>query len=268
MTDVRYLAGFFDGEGYVGVKYQAPGHHMLQASVTNNYRPVLELYLERYGGRIYQPQLPSQPEKEGKLAWTWKVYGQGVIDMLRELLPYLVGKREQAELAVLFPIGKHRQRVNPEVRVLRQHIFERLQQLKHHITEPDGCYLQGRIDYAETDRVQQVIGLYEQGLTTEEVAQRTGVSAGMVAYWTRQLGVSRGRSAGGKIGGQKRVDGVGRNPAAQQAKELYEQGIPIAEIARQVATKPATVNYWLRRLGVTRSLSEAQQLRRKREQGS
>lgn len=64
-----------------------------------------------------------------------------------------------------------------------------------------------------------------------------------------------------------RFDSAVQRPESQEAAKLYESGIPISEIAKRLNKKPATVNYWLRRKGITRSLSEAQRLRRQREKG-
>ena len=51
----------------------------------------------------------------------------------------------------------------------------------------------------------------------------------------------------------------------EEAKRLYASGLSAGQVAIQVGYKSATVNYWLRRAGVTRPLSEAQTLRRGRE---
>ena len=56
-------------------------------------------------------------------------------------------------------------------------------------------------------------------------------------------------------------------PEAQEAKRRYLDGESVAIIAKDLEQKPATVNYWLKRMGVTRSFEEAQRLRRQREKG-
>ena len=50
-----------------------------------------------------------------------------------------------------------------------------------------------------------------------------------------------------------------------EAQRLYASGLSALTVAERMGRKPATVNYWLRRLGVTRSLAESQGLRRGRE---
>jgi hypothetical protein len=62
-----------------------------------------------------------------------------------------------------------------------------------------------------------------------------------------------------------RRDSATQSARALRAAKLYKQGRSVQQIAAVLGMKAPTVNYWLRKQGVTRSLKEAQQLRRKRE---
>lgn len=68
------------------------------------------------------------------------------------------------------------------------------------------------------------------------------------------------------LGHKTPSDSIYTRPEVAQARRLYvEEGLSASAVARRIGQKPATVNYWLRELGVTRSLAEAQQLRRTHE---
>ena len=54
-------------------------------------------------------------------------------------------------------------------------------------------------------------------------------------------------------------------PEFQKAVELYAQGRSCKDIAATLGVKAATINYWLRSRGLTRTYQQAQQLRRKKE---
>lgn len=62
-----------------------------------------------------------------------------------------------------------------------------------------------------------------------------------------------------------RVDSATERSEAQEAKLLYESGMSATDVAKQLGRKPATVNYWLRQMGATRTLEQAQKLRRSKE---
>lgn len=262
-----YFAGFFDGEGYVGAVYQEGwDSYIMRASVTNNNRDVLKMYEDTFGGRIFAPK--NYGMKDGKSAWTWCVHGKNLQRFLNEILPFVVVKKPQVELALQFPFGSRGQRVTEDMQAKRHFICERLMEMKlESFTEPSAEDYVNSDFWRNNQTVEQAIELYQSEKTQNEVADILGVTRGAIGYWLRQTDNVRPRRIAGKLAGQKRQDGP-KSPEAQRAAELYQAGVPIAQIARQLEAKPATVNYWLRRKGLTRSYKEAQQLRRGRERES
>lgn len=111
MTSLMYLAGIFDGEGSVIIQ-QGP-NHALQCSVGMKDKRVLDLFYERYGGSLYR--------RAGEM-WQWQLTAHKAAEMLTELSPYLVTKKEQAWLAREFVAQKKsdRSRVTDEERALRE----------------------------------------------------------------------------------------------------------------------------------------------------
>jgi predicted transcriptional regulator len=264
MVSLEYLAGVFDGEGYVGVNVMQGGYMGVRLSVTNNNRGVLELFQQQFDGRIATPNAKGA----GGASWTWQLYGPKAIVFLKSIQPFVVIKKPQVDLAVQFPIGaKGRGGVTREMCEKREFIHTELMKMKVDSRTPfDSKHPSGREILEENPLVRQAMNLYAAGLTTQEVADAIGATQAAVSYWTRELKVNRGRPAAGKLAGEHRKDAVLNRPEALKAREMYEQLVPMAEIARMLNAKPATVNYWLRKMGVTRPLSASQQLRRKREQ--
>lgn len=58
---------------------------------------------------------------------------------------------------------------------------------------------------------------------------------------------------------------VDERPEFQKAATLYANGMSCKDIGAQLNTKAATINYWLRSRGLTRTYQQSQQIRRRRE---
>lgn len=96
LEERAYMAGIVDGEGSIGVRrrlrYITP---ILQ--VTNTRKDLLEWLVLRCGGAIYV----NKEERDGrKQLYSWQTFGRKAQAIIREILPYLVIKRQQAELAL------------------------------------------------------------------------------------------------------------------------------------------------------------------------
>jgi hypothetical protein len=97
--DLAYIAGFFDGEGCIILNRQrklphhTPGYH-LQVSLAQKNRRILDQVVEFFGsGVVYGPR------KTGVHYACWS--GGPAEKVLRELLPYLICKKEEAEIALV-----------------------------------------------------------------------------------------------------------------------------------------------------------------------
>jgi hypothetical protein len=93
-THIAYLAGFFDGEGCVGIYVRSNGYTVLKAVTDQrfNSKP-LEMLHDQFGGNFWQ-----QPNG----LWRHELNGLKVCAMMEELLPYLVVKHDQAELVMRY----------------------------------------------------------------------------------------------------------------------------------------------------------------------
>ena len=58
---------------------------------------------------------------------------------------------------------------------------------------------------------------------------------------------------------------IANRPEVQEAIKLYDQGYTVRELGKKFGVSGATINNWVKKLGKTRTLAEAQKLRRERE---
>ena len=97
-----YIAGLFDGEGYVGiavkqVKNMAP-NHWLEATITGTHKPTIEWLHSKIGGRLeYDPR--SYPRRA---SWKVRILGRHVVNFLKDILPYIKIKFKEALIAISF----------------------------------------------------------------------------------------------------------------------------------------------------------------------
>ena len=93
-----YIAGFFDGEGSIGVHKRgnlARAH--LSIHVTNTDRNPLDFIVDVFGGNIYE----SHPQsKKHSTSYRWRLNGLPATCMLEKILPYLICKEERAVLGI------------------------------------------------------------------------------------------------------------------------------------------------------------------------
>jgi hypothetical protein len=104
LAKVIWAAGFIDGEGSIGVHvirtgaYKNP-YHILSLQVDQvDPRPLMVL-ISLWGG-----SLVLQPRKSERHApiYHWTLGNKRAAAACRELLPFLVGKKEQCQLAIRF----------------------------------------------------------------------------------------------------------------------------------------------------------------------
>src|SRR6516225_3672191 len=100
---IIWAAGFFDGEGCISIakhqpnpKYYQHNHsYAVKLTVYQNMRAPLKCFKELFGGTI---KLRPATGKQKRNGWVWSIGGQALVAALTQMLPYLIVKKEQAEL--------------------------------------------------------------------------------------------------------------------------------------------------------------------------
>ena len=102
--DLAWAAGFFDGEGHIaihrsrqyGKRQPSYSLQIMVAQVDKSLCPRLQSIL---GGKVTRYAM-KQGGNRAPFKWVWRVHGQTASQALSDMLPYLVGKREQAEVGI------------------------------------------------------------------------------------------------------------------------------------------------------------------------
>jgi len=132
--DIRYLAGFIDGEGCIEIHRNKRGkdYFNLRLDITQVYKPVLASIQKDYGGYLIRSHGP-RPNKSSRWYVEWS--GEKAKDLIKLVLPYLIVKKKQAKLAMKFPYVRRggdprvRHRYSIEDRKLRKSIYTQMKKL-------------------------------------------------------------------------------------------------------------------------------------------
>ena len=127
MLSDEYMAGFFDGDGYVGiVKWSNGIHYLLRSSLTNINTEFLNLVQKEYGGNIYAKSL-ANVKYDGQ--YYIMFYGVNAKEFIHKILKFTFVKKKQIQVALDFPINQHNIGFNERQKEQRM-IFEKLKKLK------------------------------------------------------------------------------------------------------------------------------------------
>ena len=127
-----YFAGFFDGEGYIGLLKRTRGkyiEHFVQLSLGQKDGEIMGWIKENFGGNVYLVK------RDGSYYWTSS--NKNAYKLLKRIIPYLKYKKPQAELAIEFFEGRGKERkLSNEEMNRREDIYSKLKQAKKIFTKP------------------------------------------------------------------------------------------------------------------------------------
>lgn len=126
-ADAAYFAGFIDGEGCIFISKA----HNLVLTATNTHKGVIDKFLNVIGGSVkIRPQRQRQRE-----VFRWQVNGQRALMFLEKIFPYLVVKKQEAELAMNFQkcFVYTNRKITPEIWQEREAVRIQLSDLKGRI---------------------------------------------------------------------------------------------------------------------------------------
>lgn len=139
--DDAYMAGFFDGEGYIGLlKRIRKGKYVeyfLQMSIGQKDGAVMDWVVEHYGGHLHVVKRDN--------SYYWIASNRAAYLILKRITPFLKYKKPQAELAISFFEGFERvKRSVPKEEIeRREKILNELKALKRVFSPSNLCYRAG-----------------------------------------------------------------------------------------------------------------------------
>jgi hypothetical protein len=98
----EYVAGFVDGEGYIGITrirrsdFTFGIEYRPVFRISNTNLKILEMLKEQFGGSIQC--YPMNHQKNAKDIYVWTLQHGAVFDFLEIIGPFLIVKRQQFEL--------------------------------------------------------------------------------------------------------------------------------------------------------------------------
>lgn len=102
-TEKAYFAGFFDGEGYIGLAAASKTQMSLRVIIGQKTREVLDMLRASYGGGVYQ----TTDKRSGRSHFYWDCKSRAAERFVRDIEPYVHVKRAQVDVAL-----EYRDRIN------------------------------------------------------------------------------------------------------------------------------------------------------------
>lgn len=127
----QYIAGFIDGEGYLGIRKHTTnkctlGHHhhiVVKVAQLEKAKEPLVRIMERYGGTISKPRMDGN--RRPCVMWEL-VNSKAVQALLDDIQEYLIVKQPQAELLREFiAVGKITTRIPDKLEKQRSELYSK-----------------------------------------------------------------------------------------------------------------------------------------------
>ncbi len=132
-----YMAGFFDGEGYIGllkrVRKEKYLEYFIQLSIGQNDGAIVDWIKENFGGNCYLVKRDN--------SFYWTASNRNAYNILKEITPFLKYKKPQAELALKYFDEQlpRKQGLSEDEFKRRESIYLGLKHLKKVFTESTYC---------------------------------------------------------------------------------------------------------------------------------
>ena len=108
-TTAAYTAGIVDGEGYIGLTKNGTKVPSLAVAIANTNLLLINFLAENFIGR--HNLTTHKVAAHQKPVMLFHIRGRAAIQFLEPILPYLLLKREQAQLGIAFQKLPHHERV-------------------------------------------------------------------------------------------------------------------------------------------------------------
>jgi hypothetical protein len=153
---LQYVAGLFDGEGWVriqtpgirldgsrtpGSNYRRFPSYQVIAGIAMTHKPVMVAFHEQFGGTLYGDDHYRRKDPKNRTIYRWHVQSQQAHQFLTAIVKHLLIKQDQVELAIELQdhIAKHRSamvgpwtsdEVKAEIAAHRKALADKITELK------------------------------------------------------------------------------------------------------------------------------------------
>lgn len=129
--DKGYAAGILDGEGTISIRKKkglckVPFNYQLVVSLSNTSEEIIQRLHQEYRGSV-RPIKPRS--KKHSLSYQLTLTGIQARRLLRETLPFLIIKGQQARLALSLPSTPRGEEVSPSAYTKQREIYQKVKLL-------------------------------------------------------------------------------------------------------------------------------------------
>src|ERR1700685_1491314 len=115
-----YMAGFFDGEGYIGIGKRIHNdrwhEYFVRISIGQKDGHIMDWVKEHFGGHLYKVKAGG--------SYNWIATNNAAHQILKRIEPFLIYKRPQAVLAIRFREEREdKKRMSPEELKRREELY-------------------------------------------------------------------------------------------------------------------------------------------------
>lgn len=130
---IIYLAGIIDGEGSISIEIQNANtvsrktdYYSIRLVVINTCKPLLDWIVDNFGGKIST----RKSYINRKQCYNWTLLSHKASDLLKRCIPYMIVKKQRAQIIVDFmktkEVGWY---VSEEVQNIRRDLYAQMKSL-------------------------------------------------------------------------------------------------------------------------------------------
>jgi hypothetical protein len=135
-VELAYLAGIIDGEGTIQIEIYCnrrdrPNAHCFTSrlSVINTNVDIIKWIKDKFGGSTYMRKTKFKETR--KDTYVWHIHADGMLSILKGILPYLIIKKQHALLVIEFRSTYPKDRIYGPNREIPQEIKDKRFNLMH-----------------------------------------------------------------------------------------------------------------------------------------
>ena len=148
--ELPYVAGLFDGEGCIRIdeydikanatRPKAYRRTQLRVMLNMTHFPTIRALYDQFGGMITRSDGSHRRNPRHAIRYDWTSWSGQAAEFLEQILPFMIAKREQAKIAILFqkhirecdPIFRRHHGVPPTLAFIRRHRTNLIAELQRH----------------------------------------------------------------------------------------------------------------------------------------